>query len=104
MSHKTIDTLLTHKCSRRALLKGTVVLAGSAVLAAVSAPVLAQQMLDKSAVKYQDTPKDGKDCNSCIHFVPGATTGAAGACKVVAGDVAAAGYCLAYTKKPVRQG
>jgi hypothetical protein len=55
--------------------------------------------LSKTAVKYQDEPKAGKDCDDCIQFVPGKTPAARGTCKVVEGDISLRGYCNAFTPK-----
>ena len=103
MSHQTVVSLLEHKCTRRTLLKGAAALASIAVISVAGTAHAQQKLLEKSAVKYQDTPKDGKDCVSCMHFVAGSTVsgaGAVGTCKIVSGGIAAAGYCLAFTRKP----
>jgi hypothetical protein len=55
--------------------------------------------LAKSAVQYQNEPNAGKDCDDCIHFVPGATPKSAGSCKIIEGVVSAHGYCVAFTPK-----
>jgi len=55
--------------------------------------------LAKADVQYQDRPRDGRDCDDCIHFVPGAK-GTPSSCKVVEGQVSPHGYCLAFTPKP----
>jgi hypothetical protein len=47
----------------------------------------------QSAVKYQTTPKDGKQCDGCNLFV------APNSCKSVAGDIAPAGWCSLWVKK-----
>jgi hypothetical protein len=52
----------------------------------------------KGDVQYQDRPKDGKDCDDCMHFVSGAK--GESSCKVVEGPVSPHGYCLAFTPKP----
>ena len=56
--------------------------------------------LSKGEVQYRDRPRDGKDCDDCIQFVPGPTPGATGSCKVVDGAISPHGYCLAFTPKP----
>jgi hypothetical protein len=67
--------------SRRALL-----------VAAASVPVLAlgpaeAATLPQSAVSYQETAKDGKDCKGCKLFV------APSSCKTVSGKISPHGWC-----------
>ena len=75
---------------------------GAAALAALlpSRAVLGQVKLAKSAVAYQETAKNGKDCDDCIQFVPGASAQAPATCKIVDGPISPHGYCLAFTPKP----
>ena len=47
----------------------------------------------QAAVKYQETPKDGKQCDGCNFFV------APHACQVVKGDISPTGYCMLWVKK-----
>lgn len=49
----------------------------------------------KDNVKYQDTPKDGKKCIDCIHFLA-----ATNECKVVEGSISPDGWCTVYVKDP----
>ena len=69
------------------------------LLAAVAAaPVLAfgsaqAGTLPQSAVAYQATPKDGKQCDGCNLFM------APEGCKSVAGKIAPTGYCKLWVKK-----
>jgi hypothetical protein len=68
------------------------------IAAAGAAPFLAigeakAALLAQAAVHYQATPKDGKQCSDCSHFVE------PNACKLVAGDIAPAGYCVLFAKK-----
>jgi hypothetical protein len=58
---------------------------------------LAEGKLAKSKVNYQETPKAGKDCDDCLHFIPGKTAAISGTCKLVEGDISPRGYCLAFT-------
>jgi hypothetical protein len=57
----------------------------------------------RQALKYQDTPKDGKQCTACIHWVPGKTATDKGGCKIIPSDteISPAGWCSAFveTKK-----
>jgi len=70
------------------------------LLAAVSAaPILAlgstgaEAKMAQTAVGYQQTPKDGKQCDGCNFFV------APNACKLVDGDISPSGYCKLWSKK-----
>jgi anaerobic selenocysteine-containing dehydrogenase len=82
--------------SRRELLKsGALVLGG----ACVARPVFSQAKADKKAMQYQDTPKNGQQCDQCLHWVPGAKPDAQGQCKVVEGPINPKGWCAAYVKK-----
>ena len=79
---------------KNAVSRRTVLLA-----AAGAAPMLAlmttgaKAKMAPAAVKYQATPKDGKQCDGCNFFV------APNACKMVDGDIAATGWCSLWTKK-----
>jgi High potential iron-sulfur protein len=75
-------------------------LAGSMLIALLARAA----KLAKADVQYRDTPKDGKDCDDCMQFVPGATVNAASSCKIVEGPISAHGYCLAFTPKPSATG
>jgi hypothetical protein len=93
--------------SRRSLLK----VAAKFVAVIAALPLVetirnarAADKLQKAEVKYQDKPKDGKDCDDCMHFVAGATPNAMGTCKVVEGAVSPHGYCAAFTPKPKNRG
>jgi hypothetical protein len=69
------------------------------VLLAAGAPVLALALgqaeaatLPPSAVGYQDTPKDGKQCDGCKLFV------APSSCKTVSGKISPSGWCKLWVK------
>ena len=49
----------------------------------------------KVVVKYQPTPKDGKVCRDCIHFLPDTNE-----CKIVNGEIDPEGWCTFYLKDP----
>ena len=68
--------------------------AGAAPVLALAATGAQAAKLAQSAVKYQDSPKDGKQCDGCKLFV------APNACKSVAGDVSPSGWCALWVKKP----
>ena len=52
----------------------------------------AEAKMAQSAVKYQPTPKDGKQCSGCNLFI------APNSCKSVAGDIAPTGWCSIWVK------
>jgi hypothetical protein len=54
----------------------------------------AQTKASQKAVGYQSTPKGAQQCDNCTQFAAPAS------CKVVEGDIAAAGWCKMYVKKP----
>ena len=81
--------------SRRALFAGAAALAGLAVLPRTSRAAKAP----KSAMQYQDHPKNGLDCDDCIQYIPGKSKKALGTCKVVEGSISPHGWCIAFVKK-----
>ena len=78
----------------KCLTRRTVLLA-----AAAAAPALAlmsstaEAKMAPTAVKYQETPKDGKQCDGCNFFVT------PDACKMVDGKIAPTGWCSLWVKK-----
>lgn len=84
---------------RRLLLKNATAVAGIALAGAFARSALAQAKASKQAMKYQDQPKDGQRCDTCLQFIPGAKPGANGTCKVVDGPISPSGWCVAYVKK-----
>jgi hypothetical protein len=81
---------------RRILLKNAAILTG---LAAAPWLARAQAKASKQAMQYQDQPKNGQRCDTCMQFVPGAKPNAPGTCKVVDGPISPSGWCIAYVKK-----
>lgn len=81
------------RSSRRTILRGGV--ASAAALAAMAAGTARAQTpkIAKSAIMYQDTPKDGHECSMCVNFLP------PNACKIVAGDISPHGWCGAFAPK-----
>ena len=69
------------------------------VIAAGAAPLLAlmsgsaEAKIAQTAVRYQDSPKDGRQCDGCKLFV------APNSCKTVAGDISPSGWCALWVKK-----
>ena len=76
--------------SRRTVL---IAAAGAAPLLALGATDANAAKLAQSAVKYQASPKDGKQCDGCNLFV------APNSCKSVAGEIAPTGWCALWVKK-----
>ena len=79
--------------------------AAAAAAAVVVAPLLcasanAQAKASKQAMQYQDSPKNGQQCATCLQFIPGSGPAANGTCKVVDGPISPKGWCIAYAKKP----
>ena len=81
-------------CEKAGLSRRTVLLAaaGAAPLLALTTTTASAKMA-QSAVRYQATPKDGKQCDGCNLFI------APNACKNVDGDIAATGWCALWVKK-----
>jgi hypothetical protein len=50
-------------------------------------------------MQYQDQPKNGQQCDQCMHWIPGADPKAQGTCKVVEGSINPKGWCAAFVKK-----
>jgi hypothetical protein len=80
--------------SRRALLG----IAAAAATSLIAAPASAGS-IPKTAVTYQESPKDGHQCSGCKLFIPGATPDANGTCKSVAGDILPNGWCKLFVAK-----
>jgi len=75
--------------SRRTIL---IAAAGAAPLVALMGGS-AEAKMAQTAVKYQASPKDGKQCDGCNLFV------APNSCKSVAGEIAPSGWCSLWVKK-----
>jgi len=76
--------------SRRTVLIAAV---GAAPLLALGATGAKAAKLSQKAARYQDSPKDGKQCDGCNLFV------APNACKSVDGAISAKGWCMLWVKK-----
>ena len=53
----------------------------------------AQEKLAQNLVQYQETPKDGHMCSTCVNFE------APNGCKIVAGNINPNGWCVAWGPK-----
>jgi High potential iron-sulfur protein len=82
------------KLSRRSMLRGAILLASGTLAASVIQvrPAYAQKM-SKADAKYQETPKDGAKCSTCVYFKAPAD------CGVLEGKVSPEGWCTMYNKK-----
>jgi hypothetical protein len=67
--------------------------AGAVPLLALGATGAKAAKMAQAAVRYQATPKDGKQCDGCKLFI------APNACKSVDGTIAATGWCALWVKK-----
>ena len=76
----------------KALSRRTVLIAATGLAPLMVANRSQAASLPQSAVSYQATPKDGKQCSDCKLFV------APKACKSVAGEIAPTGWCKLYAK------
>ena len=80
--------------SRRDMLRtGAMVAAGIAGVAAASSARAQDEKIAQELVQYQNTPKDGQECDKCAQWVD------PDACKIVAGKINPKGYCVAYAPK-----
>jgi hypothetical protein len=77
--------------TRRLVLKSGLAAIGGVV--ALSARGQAQDKIAQKLVQYQETPKDGAKCSTCVNFVAPAS------CKIVAGTINPDGWCVAYAPK-----
>lgn len=80
---------------RRTLLKSVPAIAGlaAALGAAASDHAIAQTKLTHEQAKYQDMPKNGQQCSSCVNFV------SPSACRIVASPISPKRWCQFYVKK-----
>jgi hypothetical protein len=76
--------------SRRTVLLAA---AGAAPLLALGTTGAEAAKLAQKAVRYQDSPKEGKRCDGCNLFV------APNACKSVEGTISPSGWCALWVKK-----
>lgn len=83
------------KISRKQILAGLIMLPAFAAVATTAASAGSP----KSAVQYQDKPKDGHACSGCKFFKAGKTAKANGTCSVVSGSISPNGWCVAWSKK-----
>lgn len=84
--------------SRRCFTSRAAVMAASSLLlqAEFARRAKADNLATQASVSYQTSPSGGQQCSGCKNFIPGASASANGTCKVVAGDISPAGYCVAF--------
>jgi len=83
-------TLFKADLDRRSLLAAACALP----IVAWSAGSASAAKLAQTAVGYQTSPKDGKQCSDCALFV------APNSCKTVDGEILPDGWCRLWVKKP----
>lgn len=82
------------ECHDKRLDRRTVLIAAAAAVPALTLMgTAAQAKMAQTAVKYQKTPNDGKQCDACNFFI------APNACKMVDGEIAPTGWCALWVKK-----
>ncbi len=78
---------------RAALRAGFAAVTTGLVVGAAARSAKAQEKLAQNLVQYQEQPKDGAKCSSCVNFQP------PNACSIVAGTINPEGWCVAYAPK-----
>ena len=81
------------ECEKGVSRRTVLLAAAGAVPVVAMMTTVAQAKMAPAAVKYQTTPKDGKQCDGCNFFV------APNSCKMVDGEIAPTGYCNLWVKK-----
>lgn len=95
-----INLLDRKNVSRRSFIKTATLLAG---IIAIPVTIMSKEAfaakMSKASMQYQNDPKDGHSCNTCIQFLPAKSAKADGTCKLIDGTINPNGWCLAYTAK-----
>lgn len=95
MKRKSVD----FSPERRQVLRN----AGWVTLVGLSSTVLPSvaraSKVSKAAMLYQTHPRGNEACANCVHFEPGLSPTAQGACSVVEGSISPHGYCIAYAPR-----
>jgi len=92
MEERKLNDETNGRASRRRVLAGGVAVLAAGTVAGMRA-AQAQTKLAQSAVQYQETPKNGQKCSTCVNFV------APNACKIVSGNISPDGWCMVYAPK-----
>jgi len=89
---ESVETAQIANVSRRQLLQGATLAAGSAAILGATI-TSAQAKMTQAAAGYQDKPKDGNSCSTCALFK------APNGCTLVDGTISPDGWCRFYAKK-----
>jgi hypothetical protein len=73
------------------------VTAPAALATLASGTAMAQAKAPKSAVHYQDSPKNGQQCSGCRFFI--ASGSGNGQCQIVQGAISPKGWCSSFAPK-----
>ena len=84
--------------SRRGVLRKAAGLTGLAAFTMVAGQAEAAGM-SQAAAKYQNSPKNGHECDGCALYIPGPSPTANGKCKVVNGSISPKGWCQLWSPK-----
>ena len=84
-----------HPSERFGISRRTALIAAGAtpLVAMIASRAGAGAKVSQSAVHYQASPKDGKDCDDCGNFV------SPGGCKLVDGAISPKGWCRLWVKR-----
>lgn len=85
--------------TRRRLLRGTATVFAAGIGAGLLPDTAQAAKVSKAAMLYQTHPHGSASCANCVHFEPGPSPSAMGACTVVAGSISPRGYCIAYSPR-----
>lgn len=77
----------------------TILTAPVAFAAVAGSAAVAQTKAPKSAVHYQDSPKNGQQCSGCRFFTAGSSPTANGTCQIVQGAISPKGWCSSFAPK-----
>jgi hypothetical protein len=88
---------MVFNASRRTLLKHGLGLFGGLLFTTLNLNRAAAGKAAKADLLYQSQPHAGQRCATCKFFSPPDHHGNGGICAIVAGEITADGWCLAYT-------
>jgi hypothetical protein len=77
----------------KTLSRRTILIAAAGVAPFIALGEAQAAQLPQTAVHFQATPKDGKQCSECSHYVE------PNKCQLVAGEIAPTGWCVLFAKK-----
>lgn len=91
----------TPECPARRRVCASIAGVGALLLPAIEllqTPAVLADEATRQAFHYQDFPNANLRCELCTFFVPG-TKGGIGVCRIIDGEVSAAGWCQAFRPK-----